>query len=268
MPDIYATIAEQSKEIQERLAGVLEIRAANDQQRAMLETYLSEIDFPDGARVLEVGCGTGPICRVLAGWPGVGEVVGADPSPVFIEKAREQAREILNLSFELTDGRSLSFGDGEFDAVVFHTVLCHVPGCEKVLAEGFRVLKPGGWVAVFDGDYATTTLANGDHDPLQACADAAISALVHDRWLVRRLPAMIQDAGFERGAFRSHGFAEIGDAVYMASILDRGADVLTTDGLIGTELAEAIKAEGRRRINEGTFFGHIAYASVTARKSA
>jgi hypothetical protein len=32
-------------------------------------------------------------------------------------------------------------------------------------------------------------------------------------------------------------------------------------------LAAALKAEARRRVDEGTFFGHIAYTSLTARKS-
>ncbi|MEE8435732.1 MAG: hypothetical protein V3S64_13190 [bacterium] len=54
----------------------------------------------------------------------------------------------------------------------------------------------------------------------------------------------------------------------MISILDRGADALAAQGIIGPELAEAIKAEGRQRDKAGKFFGHIAYASVTARKPA
>jgi ubiquinone/menaquinone biosynthesis C-methylase UbiE len=58
----------------------------------------------------------------------------------------------------------LPYGDCSFDTVIFHTTLSHVPGSEAALAEAFRVLRPGGTVAVFDGDYSTTTLAIGDHD--------------------------------------------------------------------------------------------------------
>ena len=42
------------------------------------------------------------------------------------------------------------------------------------LAELFRVLRPDGWLAVFDGDYATTSAARGDFDPLQSCIDAML----------------------------------------------------------------------------------------------
>ena len=56
------------------------------------------------------------------------------------------------------------------------------------------------------------------------------------------------------------------DPDYMLSIADRGADTLAASGTIGTELAAALKSEARRRATEHTFFGHVAYASMTARK--
>jgi ubiquinone/menaquinone biosynthesis C-methylase UbiE len=97
--------------------------------------------------VLEVGCGTGAVTRLLARRPGVAEAVGVDPSPVFIAKAGELAAGLDNLSFEEGDGRALRFGDGDFDVVVCHTVLCHVPEPERVLTEALRVLRPGGTLA-------------------------------------------------------------------------------------------------------------------------
>jgi len=78
MPDVYATIAEVEPALQECLAGILELRAADPQQRAMLDAYLSEIAFPARARVLEIGCGTGSVTRVLARRPGVAKVIGVD----------------------------------------------------------------------------------------------------------------------------------------------------------------------------------------------
>lgn len=52
----------------------------------------------------------------------------------------------------------------------------------------------------------------------------------------------------------------------MLSIVDRGADILCACGAIAEETVTALKAEARRRVKAGTFFGHIAYASLTARK--
>src|SRR5262245_53822696 len=157
MLDPYASIAQANEALQARLAGVLELRAADPQQRAMLNAYLSEIQLPNAARVLDVGCGTGAATRVLAEMPGVREVVGVDPSPVFVEKARALGTSLPQLSFHTGDGRTIPFEGASFDLVVFHTTLCHVPDPEKALLEARRVLRAGGWLAVFDGDYVTTT---------------------------------------------------------------------------------------------------------------
>ena len=51
--------------------------------------HMRVVNSSGGARILEVGCGTGAVTRVLAAWPGVVEAVGVDPSPVFVAKARE-----------------------------------------------------------------------------------------------------------------------------------------------------------------------------------
>jgi len=268
MPDVYVTIEQADPEVVARLADILELRAADPQQRAMRDDYLTDLAPAADARVLEIGCGTGAVTRDLAGRAPAGRAVGMDPSPLFVEQAARRAEGIANLSFVCGDGRALPFGDAAFDAVVCHTSLCHIPEPERVLAEARRVLAPEGRLAVFDGDYVTTTVALYAHDPLQACADAAVEALVHDSRLVRRLPALVRAAGFEVVRVRSHGYAETEDPTYMLTLVDRGADTLAVEGRLGTDAADALKAEARRRAAAGEFFGHIAYLSVIARRPA
>lgn len=267
MSDVWANVAALDPGTQQRLAEVLETRGADVQQQAMRETFLGDVEFPADARLLEVGCGTGVLTRRLAGQPGVGSVVGVDTAESLLEKARELAAGIDDVRFEVADARSLPFEDGSFDVVVFDSTLSRVPEPGRAVAEAFRVLGPGGKLAAFDGDYATTTVALGDHDPVQACVDAMMASSVTDRWLVRRLPALIERCGFELTAFRSYGFAEIAGGGYMLSVVDRGADLLCTRGEIGDDTAAALKAEARRRVEAGTFFGHIAYAGVVGRRA-
>jgi len=268
MPDLYAQIREVAPDIQERLAGVLEARAADVRQKEMLKSYFSEIAFPKDACVLEIGCGTGAVTRTLASWPGVSKAVGVDPSDSFIAKARELSKAIPNLSFEVADGRTLPLDNATFDVAVVHTTLCHVPEPQKLLAQAHRVLKTGGWLAVFDGDYATATVAKGESDPLEACIEAFRSGFVHDQWLIRRLPGLMVAAGFTIQPTRSHGYVEAPEAGYMLTWIDRGADVLVQNGRISVETAESLKAEARRRSKVKEWFGHIAFASVLARKAA
>lgn len=265
MADAYATIEQADEALQRRLADVLELRAADAQQRAMLADYLDDLALRDGARVLEIGCGTGAVARtIIATRPRVSEVVGIDPSPIFIQRAHDEAPAGAQLSFMVADGRELPFDDSVFDTVVCHTSLCHIPGPDHVLAEAARVVTPGGWLAVFDGDYATTTVATSATDPLQACVDAAIETLVHDPFLIRHLPALVRAAGWTVVRLRSYGYAETDEPGYMLTIVDRGADALVALGRLDAQTADALKGEARRRAEGGVFFGHIAYACLTA----
>jgi ubiquinone/menaquinone biosynthesis C-methylase UbiE len=266
MPDVYATISEAAPETQERLADVIEKRSGDVRHQAMVRAYLAEIDFPPQAQVLEIGCGTGAITRTLAQWQGVAQAHGIDPSPVFVARARALSQNIPNIAFEQGDGRALTLGANTFDIVVIHTTLSHVPQPQQALAEAFRVLKPRGWLAICDGDYATATVSLGDNDPLAVCINAFRENFVNDSWLVRRLPSLLQTVGFEVMPMRSHGYVEAPEADYMLTWIDRGADVLASMGRIGKETAEALKAEARRRSASGTWFGHIAFASILSRK--
>src|SRR5205823_5595614 len=136
--------------------------------------FLAAIDLPRNARVLEVGCGPGIVVRAIAERTEVREVLGVDPSPVFLKRARERANGDGKTSFLEGDGRALDLPDGAFDAVVMYTCLSHVPEPERALAEARRVLTSSGSLAIFDGDYATTTAAIATGDPLQACIGAAM----------------------------------------------------------------------------------------------
>jgi ubiquinone/menaquinone biosynthesis C-methylase UbiE len=62
--------------------------------------------------------------------------------------------------------RDLDIHDASVDAVVAHTFVSHVQEAVTVLKEAGRVVKPGGLIAVFDGDYASLTFALDD--PVQS----------------------------------------------------------------------------------------------------
>jgi SAM-dependent methyltransferase len=266
VPDVFASITTAPPEALEMIARVLELRASIPQQQEMLQTYLRDIEFPREARALEIGCGTGAVSRALAAWPGVGPVVGVDPSPYLIDRARTLGADLPNLAFEAGDGRALGFTDATFDVVILHTLLTHVPAPERVLAEAYRVLRPGGWLGVCDGDFSTATLAAGDFDPLEVCVHAFVEGFVNDRWMVRRMRGLVAAAGWEVSPLRSYGLVETAKPGLTLTWVERGADALVGRGRIGPELAAALKVEAKRRADAGTFFGYMAYASLVGRK--
>ncbi len=265
VPDVWAMVRSLDPATQERLAKVLETRGADAQQRRLREDFLAAVDFAAGARVLEVGCGTGVLTRWLARWPNVDSVVGVDIAPSLLDRARSLCTE-PNVTFEEGDATALRFADESFDVVVLDSTLSHVPDAGRAVAEAARVLRPEGKLAVFDGDYLTATVALGDHDPLQACVDAMMTGSVTDRWLMRRLPTVVAGRGLEVLRYASHGYVETTEAEYLLTVVDRGADMLHNAGQIGDELAAALKSEARHRVKTGAFFGQISYSSLIARR--
>jgi len=259
--DFYARYTEVEAAAVAQVAEAMKVRPANLKHPADADLELSR-----GTRVLEVGCGTGAIARLLSRDPKVREVVGVDPSPLLVSKARHLAGTGGKLRFDVADGTALSFGASSFDTVILHRVLSHVPRPEQVLAEADRVLRRGGGLAIFDGNFATLTLGGPDDDPLETCVSAFVPAHVHDPWIVQRLSTLAATTGFVSGRLRSFGQVQMDDTEYVVSIVERGAAALVASGRIGAYLGEALKAEARRRAQAGSLFGHIAYACLMVRK--
>jgi len=95
--------------------------------------------------VLEVGCGSGRYALQIAETLGC-NILGVDINNSAIATANQLAasRNVTRARFEHCDvSQQLTFADATFDAVFSNDVLCHIPGRPSLLAELFRVLKPG-----------------------------------------------------------------------------------------------------------------------------
>ena len=92
--------------------------------------------FPRGARMLDVGCGTGWLAEHFADYTGI------DGSPDAVARAGERGRHVLLARVE----EPLPFENASFDGVVVKDLLEHVEDPVAVLLEVHRVLRPGGRV--------------------------------------------------------------------------------------------------------------------------
>ena len=106
-----------------------------------------------GHRILDVGCGTGTLVVLLKRLHPDVEVVGLDPDPKALARARRKA-ERASLSIQLDQGFSdeLPYPDASIDRV-FSTLMFHHLGRnekEGTLREVRRVLKPGGTFSLLD----------------------------------------------------------------------------------------------------------------------
>ena len=127
----------------------------------MMSDYFSAMQVHSAKRVLDLGCGTGVATRAIAGAPGFsGHVTGIDVSPYLTAEAqRLAAQEGLGdkVEFRVGDSQQLALPEQSFDVAVAHTLVSHVPDPLSVLKELRRVVRPGGFIGVFDGDYASLT---------------------------------------------------------------------------------------------------------------
>lgn len=266
MPDPYASISDKNESLQTKLAEVLELRASDQRQQEMLLSFLSELPLKQNSDVLEVGCGTGPVSRELLKLDQVTTVTGIDPSPVFISYANKLSEGSENITFQTADARQLNYPDESFDLVVFYTTLSHIPSAELALGEACRVLKRGGVLAIFDGDYTTATVATSAYDPLQVAVDIMVNNFVENIWLARSLPKLIHAHGLTIERYSSYGYTKVSEPSYFLTLIDRGIDLLISNGNMGKDQAEQLKSEANRRIESGEFFGHISYVSAIACK--
>lgn len=108
-----------------------------------------------GLDLLDVGCGPGTITTDLARLVAPGRAVGCDVSPAVVAGADASRRSggPSNAAYLVADGYRLPFGDSSFDVVHAHQLLQHLSDPVAALQETCRVLRPGGLLAVRDGDY-------------------------------------------------------------------------------------------------------------------
>ncbi len=121
-------------------------RAGYDIYRDFVNTPAFFELLPDvaGRRVLDVGCGEGYNTRLLA--ERGARVVAIDIAERFIEYAiAEERRDPRGIEYRIASAVELPFDDASFDGGTAFMSLMDIPELDRVMAESFRVIRPGGF---------------------------------------------------------------------------------------------------------------------------
>jgi len=146
-----------------------------------------------GEVVIDLGSGGGFDCFLAAAEIGEhGQVIGIDMTPDMISKARRNADKggYRNTEFRLGEIEHLPVGDGTADVIISNCVINLSPDKPQVFREAFRVLKPGGRLAISDVVATAELPAVMKNDPKLHSGCMAGASMIDD------LEAMIHAAGF------------------------------------------------------------------------
>lgn len=232
----------------------------DDPANAYWEKYgtrtVERLGLQQGSSVLDVACGTGASAIPAAEIVGpTGKVIGVDLSSNLLELARKKAtlRGLNNIDFLEGDMTQLDFSDDYFDAVVCVFGIFFVPDMISLVAEQWRMVKPGGKLAI-------TTWGPDLFEPIYGAFDAVVKEkrpdLVSefrpwDRIITEpSVEQLLKDGGAENITTES----ESGQQVLQNS--DSWWKIVTGSGLrstvdaLGPELAEYVRLQNIKYIED------------------
>jgi ubiquinone/menaquinone biosynthesis C-methylase UbiE len=268
--DVYRITDQLDDTTLDAVAARLEARGKHPRFIAMMLEYLDAMGIDSAASVLDLGCGTGVASRAIAHRTGfAGRVTGIDRSPYLTAAAKRFAADegvAGRIDFRTGDSQSLKLPDAAFDAVVAHTLISHVEDPRAVMREITRIVKPGGRIGIFDGDYASLTYGTHDLAQGKATDDLIVNALVTNPRVMREMPQLLQDAGLVLEAAFAHVVADIGRADFFAPGLQSLLRVLPRSGAMSESEAQAWVNAMLKRSEQGTYFGASNFYSYVARR--
>ena len=143
---------------------------------------VSRMNLKTDSRVLEFGCGPGWFSPSLAGAVPQGHLTLCDIQQEMLAIALSRMTDTSHVDSVVSDGRSLPFDDGSFDAILLAAVIGELPDPEVLLRECARVLAPAGTVTVVETRRDSDFIRRRDLVALMQSVDLHESSVHGNRW--------------------------------------------------------------------------------------
>jgi ubiquinone/menaquinone biosynthesis C-methylase UbiE len=166
---------------------------SNQHLHDFLRWVLKKITLPKAPLVLDFGCGTGDLTRLLADHLGTGaHILAIDPSSKSIRAARARTgrSRYPQIEFRTIQTGTFPFRDGDFDLAFCARALLEVEDPQRIIDELARVLKPNGQLLALEmdlGGYFVAEVRELDPQRLPRM----------NPYIARALPTLMAEAGLE-----------------------------------------------------------------------
>lgn len=265
MPDPYTNPDSQPESVIQAMVARLEERGRHGGFQRMIGRYANKLPRDRPLTVLDLGCGTGVVVRHLAEILHPSSTLhGADVSAQLLKEAQRLAPDDRFQWNHIADGR-LPYAEASFDVIIMHTLLSHAPDPVSLLAEAKRVLRRDGQLIVFDADHAGTTYSQPDYETTRRVDYLLTSAIATHPDICRKLPRLLQMAGYELSAHDSDMISECGKGDYWLSSVKGFARLIPTLGVLSEQEAESWVKHMLESHDKGTFFAAGAFYTFYAR---
>jgi ubiquinone/menaquinone biosynthesis C-methylase UbiE len=268
-PDVFArTFAADEKSLS-AIAARLEARAKHCFFQQVVDEYVNALELRGHESILDLGCGTGAIARMIASRDDCsGRITAIDISPYLAETGKRLAlaEGLANkIDFLTGDAHSILEPQGQFDVLIMHTLVSHVVDPATVLQEARRLLHPEGKIVIFDGDFDSLTYATdapdggAETDRLQAIAGHTQGRVM------RAMPRLLSEQEFSLEWSKAYVAADIGRADFWSSTLPALRILLPSAGVMSEREASDYVDKLESASVSNTFFASCNFYTMIAR---
>ncbi|MEJ2757431.1 MAG: methyltransferase domain-containing protein [Anaerolineales bacterium] len=253
-----------------KMALSLEERAQSPDQKQINLEMLQVLAPTTGEFLLEVGCGTGALTRLIAKRIGSGgRITGVDLSIEFAKFAQSynpHTNYSGNILLGVAKAEVLPFSPALFDKALAARLLLHVSNPRLVLSEMKRVVHPGGKVVVMDWDFETVAVDHSDRELTRRLLHFRCDHHGGNNWRGRQLWRLMKETGFTHMELVPITSIACREEDSLTQSLFRAAEVAQEAGVITSTEYTRWVGEIRSNLAEEKFFASIDYFIIIGKR--
>jgi len=217
----------------------------------------------NGDKILDVGCGTGIITRLIA--PSLfpnGSITGIDISSHFIELARKYIQDLKSqsiINFDVGDAEKLPYPDQYFDAAFATRLLLHIDNPQQVINELKRVVKRKGRIILADWDFDSIVVDHSNRQITRKIIHWRTDNKDGNNWSGRQLFRLLKEQGLEEIDIKPIVTIAIDEDNSLTHSIFSAASGALESNIINTKQYSSWISELKKRLQEGSFFASIVY---------